>query len=320
MLDQSRILTGYNNDNYILRTGSEMVILRIPTPHRFENDIRSLKEGEGLEYLRGRIGNIPEILYNDMDNGIILETFVEGETLDRLYDVETKIPDEYIRELASFFVKLHGLDPLESGLGQVYGSESQKNFFSSVLEQMRELCVKLIDSTPDLYEKMRITRQQVTSFFDSKSINPTIGRIALCHCDVHRKNIIVSKDGHLYIIDWELALIGDPLYDLAIHFQKMRYSDDDIGVFMESYNRSELYPAAEEQPDRIKTYMQMEAVKYAVVDIHHVLANAKAGAINEKAVSRYYKKLTKAYNVLGITERITLDDLKELVQQQELIE
>ena len=47
---------------------------------------------------------------------------------------------------------------------------------------------------------------------------------ALLHGDLHRDNLIVAEaDGLLWTIDWELALLGDPLYDLATHLHLMRY-------------------------------------------------------------------------------------------------
>ncbi|CAM5643364.1 hypothetical protein SGRIM128S_09667 [Streptomyces griseomycini] len=33
---------------------------------------------------------------------------------------------------------------------------------------------------------------------------------------------IVDPQGGLWVIDWELAMIGDPLYDLATHLHLMR--------------------------------------------------------------------------------------------------
>ncbi len=48
----------------------------------------------------------------------------------------------------------------------------------------------------------------------------------LIHCDVHRKNCIVN-DQRLWYLDWELALIGDPVYDLAVHLHKMTYSAEE---------------------------------------------------------------------------------------------
>lgn len=50
---------------------------------------------------------------------------------------------------------------------------------------------------------------------------------ALLHGDLHRHNVIVRHaDDALTIVDWELALWGDPLHDLAIHLVRMRYPAD----------------------------------------------------------------------------------------------
>lgn len=49
----------------------------------------------------------------------------------------------------------------------------------------------------------------------------------LLHGDLHRHNIIVRADGRgLTLVDWELAMWGDPLHDLAIHVVRMRYPAD----------------------------------------------------------------------------------------------
>lgn len=47
---------------------------------------------------------------------------------------------------------------------------------------------------------------------------------ALLHADLHRDNLIVREDsGDLCLVDWELAMWGDPLHDLAVHLVRMRY-------------------------------------------------------------------------------------------------
>lgn len=45
----------------------------------------------------------------------------------------------------------------------------------------------------------------------------------LLHGDLHRANFIVDPQGELWTIDWELAMIGDPVYDLATHLHLMQY-------------------------------------------------------------------------------------------------
>jgi hypothetical protein len=47
----------------------------------------------------------------------------------------------------------------------------------------------------------------------------------LLHADLHRENFIVDARHRLWTIDWELAMFGDPLYDLATHLYLMRYPE-----------------------------------------------------------------------------------------------
>ncbi|MEV6106808.1 phosphotransferase [Streptomyces sp. NPDC051940] len=48
---------------------------------------------------------------------------------------------------------------------------------------------------------------------------------SLLHADVHRDNLVVLRDGRLFLLDWEYALYGDPLHELATHVARMGYPD-----------------------------------------------------------------------------------------------
>ncbi|MGW1211279.1 phosphotransferase [Streptomyces sp. NPDC002499] len=59
----------------------------------------------------------------------------------------------------------------------------------------------------------------------------------LLHADLHRKNLIVDPRGRLWVIDWELAMLGDPLYDLATHLYLMRYPEFQEARMIEEWCR-----------------------------------------------------------------------------------
>jgi aminoglycoside phosphotransferase (APT) family kinase protein len=44
--------------------------------------------------------------------------------------------------------------------------------------------------------------------------------------------MILTEEGTVFL-DWELALWGDPLYELAVHFHKMRYQPGDHDVVLQ---------------------------------------------------------------------------------------
>jgi thiamine kinase len=38
---------------------------------------------------------------------------------------------------------------------------------------------------------------------------------ALCHNDIHAQNVVIDVDDRLWLVDWEYAGLGDPVFDLA---------------------------------------------------------------------------------------------------------
>lgn len=96
---------------------------------------------------------------------------------------------------------------------------------------------------------------------------------SLLHTDVHRKNIVVSprKNGERLIpIDWESALYGDPVHDLATHLVRMRYVDVEREAMIGHWERA-MRPR---HPDAIvglekdlPTYVAFEHVQSVYPDV-----------------------------------------------------
>lgn len=61
----------------------------------------------------------------------------------------------------------------------------------------------------------------------------------LCHNDTYEPNFLATKDGDLYMIDWEYAGINDPANDLACFFCRYEYSDEDIYRYIKAYFQRE---------------------------------------------------------------------------------
>ncbi len=62
----------------------------------------------------------------------------------------------------------------------------------------------------------------------------------ICHNDTYEPNYLATKDGDLYLIDWEYAGMNDPANDLACFFCRYDYTDEQIEVFMREYFQREL--------------------------------------------------------------------------------
>lgn len=61
-----------------------------------------------------------------------------------------------------------------------------------------------------------------------------------CHNDTYEPNFLATKDGDLYLIDWEYAGLNDPANDLACFFCRYHYTDEQIETFLRAYFGREL--------------------------------------------------------------------------------
>lgn len=51
-------------------------------------------------------------------------------------------------------------------------------------------------------------------------------RKTVCHGDLNRRNLILSDDNRLYLVDWEMVKIADPIYDITqLLVQYIDYAD-----------------------------------------------------------------------------------------------
>lgn len=60
-----------------------------------------------------------------------------------------------------------------------------------------------------------------------------IRKLTLIHGDIHNGNMINNK-GNIYLLDWELATVGDLAYELATHFILMKYTNAEQKYFIEN--------------------------------------------------------------------------------------
>ncbi|WP_174184095.1 phosphotransferase family protein [Nocardia barduliensis] len=129
----------------------------------------------------------------------------------------------------------------------------------------------------------------------------------MVHADVHRKNMIV-RDGQVVFLDWEFALYGDPLYDVATHLHKMGYLPREQEAFLAEWIAAEPEAAVGEWRRDLRIYLDHERVKSVIVDAvryRKVLARGDADAATEAAlVTGLAGKLRLARAVWGQGEPV----------------
>ncbi len=78
--------------------------------------------------------------------------------------------------------------------------------------------------------------------------------------------MIHTSDGGFVILDWELALWGDPLYDLVSHLHKMGYLPDEEERMRRSWAARQPPEVLSGWSEDLNRYLRHERVKSAIVD------------------------------------------------------
>jgi thiamine kinase-like enzyme len=61
---------------------------------------------------------------------------------------------------------------------------------------------------------------------------------ALCHHDIHAQNLVTDPAGRLWLVDWEYAGLGDPVFDLASCASQLELSAASVGLLCDEYIRA----------------------------------------------------------------------------------
>ncbi|MGW4447180.1 phosphotransferase family protein [Streptomyces sp. NPDC004682] len=181
-----------------------------------------------LAALGGRVRGVPEIVEV---GGLRLMRFVEGRTLGALHPSGTQVPELLAHQVVRLFGRLARIDPWTLAVErrcqeQDRPADGDTDGFLERLVHFTEHQVYRanLDRFGELFAELGLEEESFTHL--RKQVSGLARRpFRLLHADLHRENLIVDPGGVLWVIDWELAMVGDPLYDLATHLHLMRYPD-----------------------------------------------------------------------------------------------
>ncbi|MFI2437215.1 aminoglycoside phosphotransferase family protein [Streptomyces sp. NPDC018693] len=125
---------------------------------------------------------------------------------------------------------------------------------------------------------------------------------ALLHGDLNPWNLVRRSDElALTIIDWEMALIGDPLYDIVRHMH-LTPTSPEIRNRMFRRWETKLPPAyTENWAEDCRVYRWIEIVRSAYIDLDRLVTGAGLDAPNvRRAVDSYARTLAAATASLGL--------------------
>ncbi|MER7170844.1 aminoglycoside phosphotransferase family protein [Streptomyces mesophilus] len=127
---------------------------------------------------------------------------------------------------------------------------------------------------------------------------------ALLHGDLNPWNLVRQPNGELTLIDWEMAMVGDPLYDLVrhLHLTPVRPAIRDRMFRRWEKQLGSRHTQGWQADWRV--YRWMELVRSAYIDLDRLVTGDGLDAPNvRRAVDRYAMTLAEATAALGLRSR-----------------
>lgn len=144
-------------------------------------------------------------------------------------------------------------------LGKVHSSETLKRMLQrvgGVVTYPEDMLSQYLNELP--YELL----EHELLYFTVETLKNNIPFIpdttlSVCHGDVYRKNWLLSDANHLYVVDWDSAMIADPTYDLAMLLSKY-VKEEEWATWLSSYGTK----WTKEMDKRLKWYALLIDLEY----------------------------------------------------------
>lgn len=233
-----RLLAGHHNTNRVVPLSWPLALLLGQPPFGAHAKFRTPlpapevcprawpREADVLAVVSRHLTEVPRCL---VDFGTdAMHEYRSGECLADLAPYGRPVSEAVMLDLAAFFARTAGVPGAElPPLPADWPVSGDSTGFLHRLAAWTELHVRRPHEARygPLFDALGIPRDAMTEF--GRRRPPLTSRpFCLLHTDVHRANVIVDGAG-ICVIDWELALYGDPLHDLATHLVRMEYDADE---------------------------------------------------------------------------------------------
>lgn len=163
-------------------------------------------------------GITPRLVWTKrIGNGDVLtaQEWCNGRTLNK--------DDMKSARVAQLFAKIHTSETLKRMLQRVGGIVYYPEDMLS--QYVSELPFELLEQ--ELLYRVIETLKKTVPYTPNENLT-------VCHGDVYRKNWLLSDTNHLYVVDWDSAMIADPIYDLAMLLSKY-VPEEEWGEWLSSY-------------------------------------------------------------------------------------
>jgi len=283
---------GYYNRNVRAADRGCAVLVRIPIPGADEMDLRLLPEADLLGAIAPFVDAAPRLLHTSQEPVFQVHEYVEGDLVNAVWPRGDRLPAPIVPAVVDLLRRLQRVpravlpriagpwpaDGDTAAFGRVLSDVTER-----VYQRFRRRCWWLLREFQVPEDPLGSVRERWTGMSSR--------RFCLVHCDIHRKNMILTAD-RVVFLDWELALWGDPLYDLAVHISKMGYLEDERDRLVEEWQQVMPAAATTGWSDDLATYLVHEQVKEALVGCARYLRLFEEGRLTADEQEQLTVKLT----------------------------
>lgn len=209
---------GITNRNFVVRSGGEVSVARLCE----ERPLLGIDRRNEVvcQQAAASWGLAPEVIHHE--SGLLVTRFVAGRTLTA---ADVREP-EVLARLAALLRRLHGSwDALTGEVLSFCPFRAVRTYARSAARLGAERPVEI----DDLLEDARRLSHRIAPF-----------RPTLCHNDLLPANLI-DEGRRLWLVDWEYAGVGHPLFDLANLAANAGLDDDQEADLLAAY-RGEVDP------------------------------------------------------------------------------
>lgn len=192
---------------------------------------------------------VPEILFSDEYNGIIASKLIRNSINSMDYFGTLRDSDNFdsigitVNEIAEIFNKIHSLDVSKSAFERVDVNKIIKF---------------------DTFPKEPSVLKDLMFFYESWP-----KKAKLVHFDSRLENFLIVDNKDLKILDWEFALLGDPIWDISIFIISLCYTLSSTGFFSNTAQIDKIRPIVQNfckayfknntsYKETLKTYMRLQ--------------------------------------------------------------
>ncbi|MEU6984385.1 phosphotransferase [Streptomyces sp. NPDC046324] len=261
-------LAGFYNRNVRMEADSGPVLVRIPGPRAEPMDLTLWSEPAVLRAIHPYVSLAPRLLHADEQRRFQIHEFVEGRRVDELAQDGKPLPDAVLDGVERLFHEMHRVPftALPAVPADWPADGDTAAFAGRLLALVRDIRGRADAVLEGLYGALGVPSDPCGALAERAGRELTERPFRLLHADIHRKNMILTEQARVTFLDWELALWGDPVYDLADHLHKTSYTAVDRQRIVAGWERVAPPECRRDWHAGLAFYRSYEEMKSAVVD------------------------------------------------------